>query len=188
MIHGDRSGEVRMKRLRSIARPRSESMQSGPHRQANMTRGDGLTRANHHPLDNPHELRRTTLPILLNVDEAADLLPRTTGAGDLRDDRTPAVARRDPCPPASPPARRRFARLAEPEARAITRGVTGDERHQSRPYPKGGGYRKWTSVLSRPTARDTSASASTRRFRRARLSDDGLRPGNACCSKGFSLP
>jgi hypothetical protein len=40
-------------------------------------------------------------------------------AGDLPDDRTPAIARRDPCPPASAPARRRFARLAEPEARAI---------------------------------------------------------------------
>ena len=47
----------------------------------------------------------------------------------LRDDRAPATPRRDPCSPASAPARRRFARLAEPEARAIARGVTGDERH-----------------------------------------------------------
>ena len=50
-------------------------------------------------------------------------------ASHLRDDRTPAVARRDRCPPARALARRRFARLAEPEARAIARGVTGDEHH-----------------------------------------------------------
>ena len=43
---------------------------------ARLTRGDGLTRADP-GLDNPHESRRTTLPVLLTVDEAADLL-RTT--------------------------------------------------------------------------------------------------------------
>ena len=39
-------------------------------------RGDGFARANP-GFDNPHESRRTTLPVLLTVDEAADLL-RTT--------------------------------------------------------------------------------------------------------------
>ena len=43
---------------------------------ARLTRGSGLTRADR-GLDNPHESRRTTLPVLLTVDEAADLL-RTT--------------------------------------------------------------------------------------------------------------
>ena len=41
-----------------------------------LTRSEGLTRADRR-LDNPHESRRTTLPVLLTVDEAADLL-RTT--------------------------------------------------------------------------------------------------------------
>ena len=41
-----------------------------------LTRGEGITRADR-ALDNPHESRRTTLPVLLTVDEAADLL-RTT--------------------------------------------------------------------------------------------------------------
>jgi len=41
-----------------------------------LTRGEGFTRADR-DLDNPHESRRTTLPVLLTVDEAADLL-RTT--------------------------------------------------------------------------------------------------------------
>ena len=41
-----------------------------------LTRGEGLTRADR-GLDNPHESRRTTLPVLLTVDEGADLL-RTT--------------------------------------------------------------------------------------------------------------
>jgi len=43
---------------------------------ARLTRGASITRADH-GLDNPHEARRTTLPVLLTVDEAADLL-RTT--------------------------------------------------------------------------------------------------------------
>ena len=43
---------------------------------ARLTRGEGLTRADRR-LDTPHESRRTTLPVLLTVDEAADLL-RTT--------------------------------------------------------------------------------------------------------------
>jgi excisionase family DNA binding protein len=43
---------------------------------ARLTRGDGLTRADR-GLDNSHESRRPTLPVLLTVDEAADLL-RTT--------------------------------------------------------------------------------------------------------------
>jgi len=43
---------------------------------ARLTRGDGLTRADR-GLDNPYESRRTTLPVLLTVDEAAELL-RTT--------------------------------------------------------------------------------------------------------------
>ncbi len=43
---------------------------------ARLTRGEGITRADR-VLDNPHESRRTTLPVLLTVDEAADLL-RTT--------------------------------------------------------------------------------------------------------------
>jgi excisionase family DNA binding protein len=43
---------------------------------ARLTRGDGFTRADR-GLDNPHESPRTTLPVLLTVDEAADLL-RTT--------------------------------------------------------------------------------------------------------------
>ena len=43
---------------------------------ARLTRGEGFTRADR-DLDNPHESRRTTLPVLLTVDEAADLL-RTT--------------------------------------------------------------------------------------------------------------
>jgi excisionase family DNA binding protein len=41
-----------------------------------LTRSERLTRADR-GLDNPHESRRTTLPVLLTVDEAADLL-RTT--------------------------------------------------------------------------------------------------------------
>ena len=41
-----------------------------------LTRGNGLTRADR-GLDNPHESRRTALPVLLTVDEAAELL-RTT--------------------------------------------------------------------------------------------------------------
>jgi excisionase family DNA binding protein len=40
------------------------------------TRAEGLTRAER-GLDNPRESRRTTLPVLLTVDDAADLL-RTT--------------------------------------------------------------------------------------------------------------
>jgi excisionase family DNA binding protein len=43
---------------------------------ATLMRGDGFARANP-GLDNPHESRRTTLPVLLTVDDAADLL-RTT--------------------------------------------------------------------------------------------------------------
>ncbi len=43
---------------------------------ARLTRGEGLTRADR-GLDNPHESRRTWLPVLLTVDDAADLL-RTT--------------------------------------------------------------------------------------------------------------
>ena len=43
---------------------------------ARLTKGEGFTRADR-SLDNPHESRRTTLPVLLTVDEAADLL-RTT--------------------------------------------------------------------------------------------------------------
>ena len=43
---------------------------------ARLTRGNGLTRADR-GLHNPHESRGTTLPVLLMVDEAADLL-RTT--------------------------------------------------------------------------------------------------------------
>jgi len=46
---------------------------------ARLTRSEGITRADRGP-DNPHESRRTTLPILLTVDEAADLL-RTTRRG-----------------------------------------------------------------------------------------------------------
>jgi excisionase family DNA binding protein len=40
---------------------------------ARLMRGDGRTRADR-GLDNRHETRRTTLPVLLTVDEAADLL------------------------------------------------------------------------------------------------------------------
>ena len=40
---------------------------------ARLTRGAGITRADH-GLDNPHESRRAALPVLLTVDEAADLL------------------------------------------------------------------------------------------------------------------
>jgi excisionase family DNA binding protein len=43
---------------------------------ARLTRSFGIARAAH-GLDNPHESHRTTLPVLLTVDEAADLL-RTT--------------------------------------------------------------------------------------------------------------
>ena len=43
---------------------------------ARLTRGAGISRADR-GLDNPHEWGRTTLPVLLTVDEAADLL-RTT--------------------------------------------------------------------------------------------------------------
>ncbi len=43
---------------------------------ARLTRGEELTRADR-GVDNPHESRRTALPVLLTVDEAADLL-RTT--------------------------------------------------------------------------------------------------------------
>jgi excisionase family DNA binding protein len=45
-------------------------------RRARLTRGEGGTRSDR-GLDNPHESRRATLPVLLTVDEAADLL-RTT--------------------------------------------------------------------------------------------------------------
>ena len=41
-----------------------------------LMRGDGFARADR-GLDNSHESRRTTLPVLLTVDDAADLL-RTT--------------------------------------------------------------------------------------------------------------
>ena len=43
---------------------------------ARLTRSSGIARADH-ALDTAHESRRTTLPVLLTVDEAADLL-RTT--------------------------------------------------------------------------------------------------------------
>ena len=43
---------------------------------ARLTRSSGITRADH-GLDNAHEPHRTTLPVLLTIDEAADLL-RTT--------------------------------------------------------------------------------------------------------------
>ena len=43
---------------------------------ARLTRGDGFAQADR-GLDNPHESHRTTWPVLLTVDEAADLL-RTT--------------------------------------------------------------------------------------------------------------
>jgi excisionase family DNA binding protein len=46
---------------------------------ARLTMGAGITRADR-AFDNQHESRRTTLPILLTVDEAADLL-RTTRRG-----------------------------------------------------------------------------------------------------------
>ena len=125
-----------------------------------------------------------TLPVLLTVDEAADLL-RTTTARDLRDDRASAIARRDPRPPASAPARRRFARLAGPEARAIARGVTGDERHNPSVSRRrlGSGH---PCRLARRHATQARAQARAD-FVAHRLSGDGLRPGNACCSKGFSL-
>jgi hypothetical protein len=74
---------------------------------ARLTRSEGMTRA-YRRFDNPHESPRTTLPVLLTVDEAADLL-RTTRRADLRDDRASSVAWRHPRPPASAPARRRFA-------------------------------------------------------------------------------
>ena len=47
-----------------------------PHHEGRLTRGEGFARTDR-GLDNPHESRRTTLPVLLTVDEAADLL-RTT--------------------------------------------------------------------------------------------------------------
>ena len=43
---------------------------------AKLTRGEGITGA-YRRLDNPHESHHPTLPVLLTVDEAADLL-RTT--------------------------------------------------------------------------------------------------------------
>jgi excisionase family DNA binding protein len=43
---------------------------------ARLTRGEGITRADR-GLDTPHESRRTTVPVLFTVDEAAELL-RTT--------------------------------------------------------------------------------------------------------------
>ena len=46
---------------------------------ARLTMGAGITREDR-AFDDPHESRRTTLPILLTVDEAADLL-RTTRRG-----------------------------------------------------------------------------------------------------------
>ena len=46
---------------------------------ARLTMGPDITRADR-AFDNPHESRHTTLPILLTVDEAADLL-RTTRRG-----------------------------------------------------------------------------------------------------------
>ncbi len=61
---------------RSIARPRARVCSRRPHHEGQAEGGEGLTRADR-GLDNPHESRRTTLPVLLTVDEAADLL-RTT--------------------------------------------------------------------------------------------------------------
>ena len=46
---------------------------------ARLTMGAGITREDR-AFDDPHESRRTTLPILFTVDEAADLL-RTTRRG-----------------------------------------------------------------------------------------------------------
>ena len=48
---------------------------------------------------------------------------------DLRDDRAPPASGCYSDPPARSAARRRPARLAGPEARAIAGGVIGDERH-----------------------------------------------------------
>ena len=45
---------------------------------ARLTRDEGITRADR-GLHNPHESRRTTLPALLAVDEAADLMRPGTG-------------------------------------------------------------------------------------------------------------
>ena len=95
-------------------------------------------------------------------------------------DRASAVAGRDSCPPASAPARRRFARLAESEARAIARGVTGDERHKSVRIEEVAG--KSTSVSSRPTARGSSGSANALRCCLDRPPHGGLKVANACCS------
>ena len=58
---------------------RSHVLERGPAAEghimrARLTRGAGLTDRG---LDNPHESGRTTLPVLLTVDDAADLL-RTT--------------------------------------------------------------------------------------------------------------
>ena len=53
-----------------------EPAAGGHIRRARLTRSFGITRADH-GLDNPHESRRAALPVLLTVDEAADLL-RTT--------------------------------------------------------------------------------------------------------------
>ena len=55
-----------------------------------------------------------------------------------------------------------------------------------RPY-RGGGWEVDIRVVSPDGTRQSSASASTRRCRHDRLSGGGLRPGNACCSKDFSL-
>ena len=75
---------------------------------------------------------------------------------DLRDGRAPAAARRHPHPPARAAARRRFARLAGPEARAIAKGVTGDERHN--PSVSKGGWEVDIRVVCR-TGRGSRGSA-----------------------------
>ena len=79
-----------------------ESAAGGEIMRARLTRGVGFTHADR-GLDNPHESSGLTLPVLLTVDEAANLLRTTRRAIYTMIERR-QLPRRDPCPPARAPA------------------------------------------------------------------------------------
>jgi len=71
-----RANEIELGIQMGVHGPRAKACTGDHIMRARLTRGEGLTRADR-GLDNPHESRRTALPVLLTVDEAAEVL-RTT--------------------------------------------------------------------------------------------------------------